>query len=81
MKHKHLVIQSFDLRQRFDFMSLDITILNLFGVCNALPVLLDAANRNIKMKVNTFYGTTEPIMIQSLRLREIGFPPSKQQCR
>ena len=81
MKHEQLGIQSFGLRQRFDFMSLDIKILNLCGVCNALPVFLNAANRNIIMKVNTFYGTTEPIMIPSLRLKEICFPPSKQQCR
>ena len=57
MKHAQLVIQSFDFTHMFDSMSLDITISDLYycGVCDDLIVLLDAANRNIKMTVNTFY--------------------------
>ena len=68
MKHAQLVVQSFDFTQMFDSMSLDITISDLYdgGVCDDLLVLLDAANRNIKMTVNTFYGPTEPMLIPSL---------------
>ena len=49
----------------FDFMVLHTTISDLYdhGAYDDLLVLLDQLNTDISMSVNTFYGSTEEVLI------------------
>ena len=68
VKLAQLVLQSWDFSQMFDSMVLDTTISDLYdhGADDDLLVLLDQLNRDISMSVNTFYGSTEKVLIPRL---------------
>ena len=52
----------------FDFMCRDTIISDLYdhGVNDDLLVLLNEPNKNIKISINTFYGSTEKVTIPKL---------------
>ena len=68
MKHVQLVEQSYDFKQMFDSMALNITLSDLYdrGLNDDTLILLKEANTNITMSVNTAFGKTKPVLLDQI---------------